>query len=170
MMWPTLRPYTIELLRIAWNDVVEDGIVDGVFDLDNPYVQDALKDIALRVTGVDDTIRDLIRSVTGDTALSITEKRDRLLDLAVTDSANRAELIALTETADAMERGNHLAWQASGVVAGSTWLLGPDPCPDCEELAGRTVPLGEEFAPGVKHPPRHPRCTCATVPELAERA
>ena len=31
----------------------------------------------------------------------------------------------------------------------------------CEDLADKTVGLNEEFAPGVMHPPLHPRCRCA---------
>jgi hypothetical protein len=79
----------------------------------------------------------------------------------------RAELIAHYETADAQERGSHIAYAASGQVKGTEWLLGPNPCDLCAPLGGKVVALGDEFAPGVKHPPFHPRCTCATSPVLS---
>jgi hypothetical protein len=66
-MWDELKPYVIELLRIQWNDAVEQGIVEGTFSLSNPYVKDVLKDTALRITGIDETTREAIRAITGQT-------------------------------------------------------------------------------------------------------
>lgn len=167
-MWDKLKPYTIELLRIAWEDASDDGIVTGSFDLDNPEVQKALKDIANRIKGIDDTTRDAIRAIIGQTELSVDEKRTMLQALMDT-SAARAEMISRTETADAVERGNHLAWRASGVVDRKEWALGPNPCPDCEPLGGKVVGLDDEFAPGVVHPPYHPNCTCASLPVVMDK-
>jgi SPP1 gp7 family putative phage head morphogenesis protein len=167
-MWPILKPYTIELLRIAWNDAAEDGLVEGSFDVENPYVQDVLKDTAKRITGIDDTTRDLIRAITGQTELSTAEKRARLMDLMGTTPA-RAEMIARTETASAVEGGNHIAWKESGVVDRKEWLLGPEPCELCEPLGGKVVGLDDEFSEGIAHPPLHPNCTCATAPVVKEQ-
>lgn len=164
-MWDKLKPYTIELLRIAWNNAADDGIVSGSFDLDNPEVQKVLKDIAKRIDGIDDTTRDAVRAIIGQTELSVVEKRALLQEL-IGGSAARAEMIAATETADATERGNHLAWRASGVVDRKEWALGPEPCEICQPLGGKTVGLDDEFVPGVPHPPLHPSCTCATIPVL----
>ncbi len=167
-MWDALKPHVIELLRIAWNDAVDDGIVTGSFDLDNPAVQKVLKDTAKRITGIDETTRESIRAITGQTELSVDEKRVLLQEL-MDMSAARAEMIARTETATAAEAGNVLAWQESGVVSGIEWALGPDPCEICQDLSGKVVPLGEEFAPGIMHPPAHPNCVCAGIPVLKEK-
>lgn len=169
-MWDKLKPYAIELLRIAWDDAEDDGIVTGAFDLDNPEVQKVLKDIAKRITGIDDTTREQIQGIIGQTDLSVDEKRERLQEMIV-GSAARAEIIARTETADAVERGNHLAWRASGQVDRKEWLLGPNPCPQCQAIhaANSVVGLEDEFAPGIPHPPAHPSCTCASLPVLVER-
>lgn len=167
-MWDKLKPYTIELLRIAWADAEDDGIVSGAFDLDNPEVQKVLKDIAKRIKGIDDTTAEAIRAIIGQTELSVADKRTMLQELMGTTAA-RAEMIAVTESADAMERGNHLAWRASGVVDRKEWLLGPNPCPECQPLGGKVVGLDDEFAPGVLHPPFHPRCTCATAAVVRDR-
>lgn len=164
-MWDALKPYTIELLRIAWEDATDDGIVSGVFDLDNPEVQKALKDIAKRVTGIDETTRDMIRAVIGQTELSVDEKRARLQEM-LESSAARAEMIAITETADAHTRGSILAYQASGVVTGIEWLTADEACEICAPLNGVVVKLGDEFAPGIPHVPAHPRCRCAIAPRV----
>ncbi len=164
-----LTPLVIELLEIAWNDTKARGLVTGVFDLENVAVQLVLKDLGRRVKGIDDTTRDTIQSIIGRQASegwSIEQVRDELLARSVTESKTRATLIAATETADAHERGSHAAYAASGQVAGTEWLLGPRPCEQCEPLGGKVVPLGDEFAPGITHPPAHPACTCATSPVL----
>jgi SPP1 gp7 family putative phage head morphogenesis protein len=164
-VWNTLKPYTIELLRIAWNDAVEDGIVEGAFDVDNPYVKDTLATIARRITGIDDTTRDLIRAIVGQTELSTAEKRERLMELMGTTPA-RAEMIARTETASAHSAGSVLAYQASGVVTGIEWIAESDACDICAPLNGMVVKLGDEFAPGIQHPSAHPSCRCAIAPRV----
>jgi SPP1 gp7 family putative phage head morphogenesis protein len=166
-MWDELKPYVIELLRIQWNDAVEDGIVEGTFSLSNPYVKDVLKDTALRITGIDETTRESIRAITGQTELSGAEKAALLQEMMGTTPA-RANMIARTETAAAVEGGNHIAWRESGQVDRKEWALGTDPCPICEPLGGKVIGLDDEFAPGVKHPPMHPNCTCATLAVVKE--
>lgn len=168
-MWESLKPLYIELLRIAWNDAAEDGIVTGAFDVENEFVQDVLKELALRVTGIDETTQEIIQMIIGRQASegwSVDRVRDELLNRAVTESKTRAELIGRTEVAHASEAGNHLAWKESGQVVGVEWLLGPNPCPTCQSLSGKVVRLGEEFAPGIKHAPAHPACVCATAPRV----
>lgn len=164
-MWDKLKPYTIELLRIAWEDAADDGIVSGSFDLDNPEVQKALKDIATRIKGIDDTTAESIRAIIGQTELSVDEKRTMLQALMDT-SAARAEMIAITETSDAHTRGSILAYQASGVVTGIEWLTAEEACDICGPLNGVVVKIGEEFAPGIQHVPAHPRCRCAIAPRV----
>lgn len=169
-MWDKLKPYSIELLRIAWNDASETGIIDGVFDVENEFVQKTLKDLAKRVRGIDETTQTDIQTIIGRQAsegLSTDEVRALIRDAMGTLPA-RAEMIARTETATAAEMGNHLAWRASGVVDRKEWLLGPSPCPECQAIhaANSIVDLDGEFAPGILHPPAHPSCTCATAPVL----
>ena len=168
-MYEAIEPYYIQLLRIGWQDGGDTvGAVLGAFNLDNPFVQLILKDLAQRVKGIDDTTRERIQSVIGRTDLSVAEQTQLLLDMAVTESKTRAELIARTESASAAEQGNHLAWVASGQVGGKEWLVADDACPICSEFAGKVVGLDEEFADGIRHPPAHPACRCATAPILKD--
>jgi hypothetical protein len=170
-LYAILEPLTIELLRIAWNDAAETtGMIVGEFDVENEFVQLILKDLASRVKGIDDTTRETIQMIIGRQASegwSLQQVRDELLARAVTESKTRADLIAATETATAHESGSHAYYAATGQVSGTEWLLGPSPCDDCRPLGGKVVPLGDEFAPGIKHPPAHPWCTCGTAPILS---
>jgi len=170
-LYDILKPYTIELLRLAWLDGSSSvGVVLGAFDVANESVQLILEALAQRVKGIDATTADTIQMIIGRQASegwTLAQVRDELLARAVTESKTRADLIAVTETADAYSRGSMLAYRASGQVAGTEWLLGPSPCEVCKPLGGKVVPLGEEFAPGVTHAPLHPRCTCAIAPVLA---
>lgn len=40
------------------------------------------------------------------------------------------------------------------------WLLGPNPCPICEENGEETLELDETFSSGDFTPPVHPNCMC----------
>ena len=82
---------------------------------------------------------------------------------------NRAMLIARTELSGAYHEGQlQSVRQAveSGYVDGEprkTWLCGPDPCPDCEEVDGEEVGLEDVFSNGYDSPPAHPGCRCDVV-------
>lgn len=85
-------------------------------------------------------------------------------------SAERAMLIARTETANADVWGNMAAYEASGVVDRKRWLVAQsDFCPVC---AGNgddgEIGFDAPFTSGVFHPPAHPNCRCDVVPVLAE--
>lgn len=100
--------------------------------------------------------------------------------------ANRAEMIARTESARAHIEGQVTAWEESGVVDGKQWLLAPDACEFCKaaaaEFAGKTVALRDAFYlrgstlvgsdggtmkldySDVHGPPLHPFDRCDVVP------
>lgn len=81
---------------------------------------------------------------------------DRLLEV-------RARTIARTEVMDALNAGQSEAFheaQDAGLLSKDVekeWITA-DPCDDCEEYDGQTVPVAEEFADG--DPPLHPNCRC----------
>jgi SPP1 gp7 family putative phage head morphogenesis protein len=165
-----MQKYWPQTLMLAWNDANDVLGVDLVFTLENEQVQEVLGDLAKKIVNVAETTKDEIRSLVGQAAAngwSTDELAQRIAEHGEIASVNRATLISRTETASAYERGSHLAYVQSGVVSGTEWLLGPDPCPVCQDLGGKVVPLGDEFAPGVKHAPAHPACRCATAPVLS---
>jgi hypothetical protein len=83
----------------------------------------------------------------------------------------RALTIARTETAEAASRGQRELWGQAverGDLEDTTervWLIGPDPCPECEEMEGETAPIdGYYDSPSegeVDGPPLHPNCVCS---------
>lgn len=78
----------------------------------------------------------------------------------------RAETIARTEIMEALNAGQDAAWaqaQEAGLLsedAEKEWITTPDEtlCPECNDMDGETVPIGQEFPDG--DPPLHPNCRC----------
>ena len=75
-------------------------------------------------------------------------------------SESRAELIARTETSNALVQGNLAVWKKSGIVKTVAWMLsndheGPDECDVMAE--GSPYPLTETPLPIVD---THPNCAC----------
>jgi hypothetical protein len=167
-----MRPLYVLLLTQAADDAADVLGVGDPFSLDMPEVQQVLGDLATMVRRVADTTRDEIRTLIGkaaDEGWSTEQLAEAILERGEIASKERARLIARSETATAYSKGSLLAYQTSGVVSGTEWLLGPEPCAECSPLGSKVVDLGGEFASGVSHPPLHPACTCAISPVLAER-
>ncbi len=166
-----LRRYYPLIFEQAYGDAAGLLAVDLDFDLDNPLVQEVLDQLAAQVRRVAETTRDEIRVLIGRQAAegwSVQRLADELGQLAEIHSKNRATLIARTETASAYSRGSLLAYQQSGVVAAVEWLATLDDLtsPECAALHGTRAELGQAFADGTLHPPRHPQCRCSIVPVL----
>ncbi len=87
-------------------------------------------------------------------------------------SADRALMIARTETAMADVQGNVALYQAanqSGVEVYKRWITANDDrvSEDCQ-LNGESppLPMDEEFPSGAQFPPEHPNCRCDIAPVL----
>lgn len=164
-----MRPLYVLLLGAAADDAEDALGMDDLFDLDNPFVQEELQNLATMVRRVAETTKDEIRALVGRQAAegwSADELAAEIEKLGEIRSVSRAQTIARTESAAGYSRGSIAAYRASGVVESTEWLLGPEPCPECDALGGKTAKLGEEFATGISFPPAHPACTCALAPVL----
>ena len=87
----------------------------------------------------------------------------------------RAEMIARTETQQALNFGRQMSWVASdraGLVDPRTmkeWRTAPlgsrygPPCPTCTTLRGTRVAWNGTFDNGQQMPPAHPNCRCTAV-------
>jgi hypothetical protein len=78
-------------------------------------------------------------------------------------STYRAEMIASTEMNDAMSHA-FLKKLKMNAVEYKQWILGPNPCAECEENAEASpIPVDEDFPSGDDAPPAHPNCICAVA-------
>lgn len=120
---------------------------------------------------ITDSTREMIRAdVT--TAMESGMSNDALADLIADNyafSAQRAEMIARTETAFADFGGNMIAYRASKIVKRKEWIVGAHCCEECQTLRGVVVDIDEHFPNGGGDgPPLHPHCRCDVLPELDE--
>lgn len=75
----------------------------------------------------------------------------------------RSEMIARTETCNALERAFMDRAQEMGIT-GKEWVTA-DPCEICAENGAEgVVPLNHIFTSGHDAPPAHPNCECALAP------
>lgn len=167
-----LRAFHLLLLEQAFEDAAALLDTELAFDLDNPAVQRVLDRLAVNVRQVAATTRDEIRALVGRQAAegwSNEQLAQEIRALKGTHSEARARLIARSEEARASSEGSLLAWQESGVIEESEWLVSANACEDkCLPLAGKTAKLGQEFAPGVRVPgDTHPGCTCGLAPVIS---
>ncbi len=80
-------------------------------------------------------------------------------------SKQRSEIIARTESCDALEQAFMDRSHAMGVTA-KEWVV-TDPCPICEENGNAgVIGIDEVFPSGHKRPPAHPNCRCALAPAM----
>ena len=120
------------------------------------------------VTDIDDSTREMIRSKVQqavDEGWDSARLSEELADSRAFDPA-RAELIADYELGSALEAGNLVGWQASGVVQGKQWLTADDSLvsDECQMNADQgVIGLDEQFSSGDDVPLAHPYCRCVVV-------
>jgi SPP1 gp7 family putative phage head morphogenesis protein len=81
-------------------------------------------------------------------------------------SAERAMVIARTETIRASNQGSLASYTAAGVTE-KEWTTAEDDrvSEDCEANGAQgPIPIGEDFDSGDDVPPAHPNCRCTIVP------
>jgi SPP1 gp7 family putative phage head morphogenesis protein len=133
------------------------------FDASNPDAAKWAREHGAELAkDISDTTRDRIRDAVArehETGESAEDALDSIFDDA------RAEMIARTESMDAANEGLAQGWDQAveeGLLTGDeqkTWIAAEDPCPECEEVDGETVPMDEDFSVG-DDPPLHPNCRC----------
>lgn len=155
---------------------------DSVFEVSpTEAIEYARRQGSLIIEEVTGTTRDGIRQVVTaglEEGLSQTEIA-RGLEQAMTDaSPYRAEMIARTETSNAIHAARTAQFRSAG-IARQRWINAPNPSaahaqiaqryPDGLEIgrpfvkAGETI-AGETFKRDVYHPPARPNCRCGIEP------
>lgn len=141
----------------------------ATFDLHNPAVTDAINAQVNRLTGVEDTTYNAIKTAlaqgeaAGEPMSKLAARVSQVFESA---SASRAEMIARTEVIGAANTGKLLAAQQSTpIVQSKQWLATEDnrTCLECESLDGEEQPLDGQFSDGTTAPPDHPNCRCTLL-------
>lgn len=135
---------------------------------------------------VSETVNERIKTELADGVLAgetVQQLTDRVRGTMTEMSGVSAERIARTETSRAFGAAREASWKESGEVWGKRWLLAPDACAWCREMAKKVnaVPLGTPFAAkgstisdglgnkmtvdfdDVQGPPLHPNDRCDMV-------
>jgi len=129
--------------------------------VENPDAQWAITDETR--AGVRDLLQESI-----DQGWSLDQFSDALAD-SYAFSAERAGVIARTETRLADSKGQLAGWKDSGLVAQKVWLVSNDGC--CDECQGNAdegpIDVEDDFPSGDDSAPAHPNCQCVIAPIVA---
>jgi SPP1 gp7 family putative phage head morphogenesis protein len=153
-----------KLYPLAIEHAFADASLAGIpiaFDLENPFVQDVLEELALQIRDVSDTTKAEIQALVGRQAAegwSAEELAKQIDALAQTRSRTRARTIARTETGQAYNLGAVAAYRAAGLTHVDV-LDGEDDEP-CKSANGSRWTLDEAAAA----PLGHPNCVRAFAP------
>lgn len=126
----------------------------------------AAQQAAQLVTGIDQTTQQSIADAIAagiEQQLGVAGTADLIQNVVAGLSTWRAAMIATTEMNDAMNTAFLSKLQAND-VAYKQWIVGPNPCPECEDNADASpIPVDEDFPSGDDSPPAHPNCACAVA-------
>jgi len=142
---------------------------DVTFKLTNQKYIEMLNDQAnylLNQSSIDNTTREqlinLIKNGKLD-GMTIDEIASEIDDQFGEISKTRADVIARTETAQAMGSANNATMIENGVQTKHWVLAGSNVCEICQGNADDgSMPVDEEFSSGDMNEPAHPRCECYT--------
>ena len=117
------------------------------------------------VRGINNTSRQILQTALGDWIGQSRPLSDLVAAVQPAFGANRARVIAYTESTRAFAEGNILAFEQSGVVDLFEWETVRDDrtCPICLPLHGRQFALR-----GDMRPPAHIGCRCHVKPVVPD--
>lgn len=144
------------------------------YDLLNPNVQQFLDEYtASEVKLIDETTRASIKNIIDAgvvDGLGVDEVAKQISDQYTMFGRVRSKLIAHNEIAQVHSQAEMLSYKESGVVESKYWWSAHDDKVSRGCLANQaqgSIPLNKEFQSGHQAPPRHPRCRCVVIPEVA---
>jgi hypothetical protein len=178
----------------VWDDLVlRVGGLEGAFDIDNPLVQEFIKEYSYKFAqGINETTVGMLQGAMS-TGMSEGLGMDGIAKLirGVFDNCTkyRSLLIARTETIRASNGAAREAYRQSEVVEGMEWLTTADDrkCSFCAAMDGKVVGLDENFFElgdkltvgsgankitmkfdyeAVGYPPLHVQCRCTVIPKV----
>jgi len=176
MDWDNEKDLFVKLSLPLFTDIVTrrgeraSSLIGMTFQV-NPKVLEFINDKSFRFADqVNDTTKDALRETlkegyeAGEGIPDLTKRVGEIFD---SREKWEAERIARTETIEAHNQADLLAYEQSGVVSKKEWLAEPDACELCQ-IDGESVLLKENFSTGDDSPPAHPNCRCTILPVLEE--
>jgi hypothetical protein len=164
-----LEEYLIEVANISGQVALDTLGVQATFGLTDPRVLAFLKNHQnLMIRSVDETtkkwIADTIYQGKQD-SLTVREIADLISSKAEDISKARAQVIAFTETANAVNQVETTTYKENGVTQWSWATKGINVCELCiENESAGIVAVGTAFPSGDTEPPAHPSCACSLDP------
>lgn len=156
-----MRPLYVLLFEEAASDAETQLGIDASFTLDNPYVQDELKNLAKLIRRVAETTKDEIRALVGrqaDEGWSVDQLAAAILERGEIASKTRAATIARTESGTGYNLGSVTAYRVAGLT--HVDVLDGDEDEPCKSANGARWTLDEAQA----NPLGHPNCIRAFLP------
>lgn len=137
--------------------------LDTSFDEKSPEFVKYLSDRSnYLIQSVDNTTKDWLVGLISEgknQAMTNEEVAAEIADQMPSISSVRADMIARTEVANAMQQGELDVYRQQGVEKKS-WQVFGDACEICEENDSQVVGVDETFNSGDDAPPAHPNCRC----------
>lgn len=153
-----IEPILVRLFKEVGDATVANLTVDGVFNLHNPVVTEAISRRVNKISSINATTEGAIREEikAGELAgESITDIAKRVSGVFSDASTSRARMIARTETIGASNEGSYIAATDSGVVATKAWLATEDDRTrptHIEAEADGDIAMDETFSNGLLYP------------------
>ena len=159
-----ITPHHTKLLEIAWEEKRKKFPIIGDFSLKNPHVRAALvrlggsRIVSMAETSKNDLTRLLTNIYDREKIPGTDEIRREIQQSGVETSKYRAERLARTETAIAMNAGATASYREAGIE--KVEVLDSDDDEDCASVNGtiQTLEWAEE------NPIAHPNCVRAFAP------
>jgi hypothetical protein len=187
-------PEITELIGIGGNGGLNELGLATSFDVTNPEVQEFIKHHTHKFSfAVNAETRDILRNSLADglaAGETMADLRKRVTGVFADMSKYRAERVARTESARAMNAGVERAWKDTGLVGAKEWNGASDMCEFCRAMDAKFGPgtggiplggtfvnqgegvagvdggnLGTNYGP-IDYPPIHPNCRCDLIPVL----
>lgn len=139
--------------------------VGDMAEAPNRSLRQLLDEAGITIKGIRGTQLDRLGKVLADSldagdSVAMTEQK--IANLC--NSPLQAHLVALTESARAMNRAALDNYQLHGVPQ-KDWFTALMPCPICEtNRDAGSIPVTDPFPSGALCPPGHPRCRCCLAP------
>jgi len=160
-----MTDYLIRAGREGGQAFFDKNGIEGSFVLKNEKVIEYFKDHSnLLIESVDTTTKEWLASKLQegkDLLMTPQEIVDFIMQESDVFTEVRAEMIVLTETANAM-MVTELATAEEYGIKEIIWRTSIDDrvCPICLPLEGSKTTIGKSFPDGYFHPPAHPNCRC----------